>query len=94
MLNVSRTVVDDCLARYDNDDCEVYFLNVTASEETLTRRLTKRAREPPEEIQRRVERAKQGEPQGPHVIHICNEATVVSEATISGAGALTVQIVS
>ena len=47
MLNVSRTVVDDCLARYDNDDCEVYFLNVTASEETLTRRLTKRAREPP-----------------------------------------------
>ena len=26
--------------------------------------------------------------------HICNEATVVSEATISGAGALTVQIVS
>ncbi len=31
VLNVSRGVVADCVARYESSRCEVYFLNVSAS---------------------------------------------------------------
>ena len=51
------------------------FLNISASAPVLTKRLMGRAREPPEEVAKRVARAKQGEPKGDHVIHIFNEGT-------------------
>eukprot|EP01047_Picozoa_sp_COSAG01_P055016 COSAG01_NODE_6079_length_3864_cov_7.298008_1_plen_427_part_00 len=76
VLNVSRSIVEQCLARYASQACEVYFLNISASPETLTQRLLRRGREPPAEVAKRVARAKQGEPAGPHVIHVYNEASV------------------
>ena len=75
VLNVSRGVVADCVARYESSRCEVYFLNVSASASVLTQRLLKRGREPPEEVEKRVARAKLAEPQGAHVIHILNEGS-------------------
>ena len=75
VLNVSRGVVADCVARYESSRCEVYFLNVSASASVLTQRLLKRGREPPEEVEKRVARAKLAEPKGAHVIHIINEGS-------------------
>ena len=42
VLNVSRGVVADCVARYESSRCEVYFLNISASASVLTQRLLKR----------------------------------------------------
>ena len=63
------------MARYESSGCEVYFLNISASASVLTQRLLKRGREPPEEVEKRVARAKLAEPQGAHVIHIINEGS-------------------
>jgi len=88
VLNVSRTVIDECAAKYETDAVEVYFLNITASSEELARRLVARAREPSEEIGKRVARAKELEPKGPRVITITNEASI-EEGTALVVGALT-----
>ena len=75
VLNVSRGVTDECRALYESDDCEVYFLLITASDKSLIKRLTGRARESAEDIAKRVRRACEGNPVGPHVIVIYNEAS-------------------
>jgi len=75
VLNVSRSIVDDCISKYGGESCEVYFLNITASQEELTKRLIGRGRETPEQVAERVATAKQKEPHGPHVIHVVNEAS-------------------
>ncbi len=78
VLNVSRTVVDSVLHTYGpaGRGLEVYCLNITASVEALRARLLARGREPPEEVDSRIARAKALEPSGEHVLNIVNEGTI------------------
>ncbi|SPJ24177.1 phosphonate metabolism protein/1,5-bisphosphokinase (PRPP-forming) PhnN [Palleronia abyssalis] len=84
----------DCLVNFSRhsltDAAEIFprltVLNITATPETLMRRLIARGREPEEEIARRLARAEKPLPQGLDVIHLSNDGPL--NQTVARATAL------
>ncbi len=69
VANVSRTVINAARARYRN----LAVASITASRETLARRLAHRNRESADEILRRLDRATANVPQGSDVHTVDND---------------------
>lgn len=72
VVNVSRTVIEEARGRYPN----LTVASVTASPAILAQRLAGRNRETAEEIERRLERAGLGFPDGDDVFTIDNDGAL------------------
>ena len=83
LINLSRAILLDAVAVFPS----LTVLNVTASRETLMKRLQDRGRENAEDIARRLERANQPLPEGLDVITISNDG-VIEDAVLEVLGRL------
>ena len=72
VANVSRTIIEEARGRYPN----LTVASVTASPQVLAQRLAGRNRESAEEIERRLQRAGLGFPDGDDVVTIDNDGAL------------------
>ena len=76
VVNVSRAILDDARARYEN----LTIFSIITRTDILADRLRKRGRESEQDIRRRLERAEKMKPQGDDVVEIDNSGLLTDGA--------------